>query len=100
MHAKVDLNGIFDIAVRRGLVDSNPIPGRRALVTIPKSESKAALTLAQIRTFFAKLAMGAVIMVLAAIAGSRVVCLRDSWLRLGSEARILVGGLGALTSGV
>jgi len=56
VHAKVDLNGIFDFAIRRGLVDSNPIPGLRALVTIPKSESKAALTLPQIRTFFARLA--------------------------------------------
>ena len=53
---KVDLNGIFDFAIRSGLVDSNPIPGLRALVTIPRSESKAALTLPQIRTFFAKLA--------------------------------------------
>jgi integrase len=56
VHAKVDLNGIFDFAIRAGLGDGNPIPGLRALVTVPKSESKAALTLAQIRTFFAKLA--------------------------------------------
>jgi len=55
VHAKVDLNGIFDHAIRSGLVDSNPIPGLRALVSIPRSESKAALTLPQIRTFFEKL---------------------------------------------
>ena len=50
--AAVDVKGrsaaIFDFAVRRGLVDANPIPGLRALTTIPVSESKAALTLAQI----------------------------------------------------
>jgi len=41
--------------VKRGLVESNPVPGLRGLVRIPRSESKAALTLAQIRELFTKL---------------------------------------------
>jgi integrase len=55
VNVKGDLSAIFDYAVARGLVDGNPVPGLRALVRIPHSESKAALTLAQIRDFYAKL---------------------------------------------
>ena len=55
VNVKGDLSAIFDFAVRRGLVDANPIPGLRALTTIPVSESKAALTLPQIRQFFTRL---------------------------------------------
>jgi integrase len=52
---KGDLSAIFDYAVVRGLVDTNPVPGLRALVHIPQCESKAALTLPQLREFFTKL---------------------------------------------
>lgn len=52
---KGDLSAIFDYAVVHGLVDANPMPGLRALARIPQSESKAALTLPQIREFFTKL---------------------------------------------
>jgi integrase len=55
INVKCDLSAIFDYAVNRGLVDSNPLPGLRALVRIPPSESKAALTLPQLRQFFTKL---------------------------------------------
>ena len=55
VNVKGDLSAIFDYAVTRGLVDANPLPGLRALVRIPQSESKAALTLPQLREFFAKL---------------------------------------------
>lgn len=55
VNVKCDLSAIFDYAVNRGLVDANPIPGLRALVRIPQSESKAALTLPQLRGLFAKL---------------------------------------------
>jgi integrase len=55
VNVKGDLSAIFDYAVTRGLVDANPVPGLRALVRVPQSESKAALTLAQIRDFYAKL---------------------------------------------
>ena len=36
-------------------MDASPIPGLRALARIPQSESKAALTLPQLRALFAKL---------------------------------------------
>ena len=52
---KGDLSAIFDYAVVHGLVDTNPVPGLRALVHIPQCESKAALTLPQLREFFTKL---------------------------------------------
>jgi integrase len=55
VNVKGDLSAIFDYAVARGLVDANPLPGLRALVRIPQSESKAALTLPQLRDLFAKL---------------------------------------------
>jgi integrase len=55
VNVKGDLSAIFDYAVKRGLVDANPLPGLRALVRIPQSESKAALTLPQLRQFFVKL---------------------------------------------
>ena len=55
VNVKSDLSAIFDFAMQRGLVASNPVPGLRGLVRIPRSESKAALTLAQIRELFAKL---------------------------------------------
>ena len=55
VNVKSDLSAIFDFATQRGLVESNPVPGLRGLVRIPRSESKAALTLAQIRDLFAKL---------------------------------------------
>ena len=55
VNVKGDLSAIFDYAVNRGLVDTNPMPGLRALVRIPQSESKAALTLSQLRYLFAKL---------------------------------------------
>ncbi len=55
VNVKGDLSAIFDYAVKRGLVDANPLPGLRALVRIPQSQSKAALTLPQLRQFFAKL---------------------------------------------
>jgi integrase len=55
VNVKGDLSAIFDYAVARGLVDANPMPGLRALVRIPQSESKAALTLPQLRDLFAKL---------------------------------------------
>jgi len=52
IHVKGDLSAIFQYAVVRGLVDSNPIPGLRGLLRIPASQSKAVLTADQIRTFF------------------------------------------------
>jgi integrase len=55
VNVKSDLTAIFDFALHRGLVESNPVPGLRGLVRIPRSESKAALTLPQIRDLFAKL---------------------------------------------
>ena len=55
VNVKSDVSGVFDFAIKRGLVDSNPVPGLRGLVRIPRSESKAALTLPEIRTFFTKL---------------------------------------------
>jgi len=55
VNVKGDLSAIFDYAVNRGLVDANPMPGLRALVRIPQSESKAALTLPQLRALFVKL---------------------------------------------
>ena len=55
VNVKGDLSAIFDFAVKRGLVESNPVPGLRGLVRIPRSESKAALTLPQIRDLFARL---------------------------------------------
>jgi integrase len=55
VYVKGDLSSIFDYAVAHGLVDANPVPGLRALVHAPQSESKAALTLPQLREFFTKL---------------------------------------------
>jgi integrase len=55
VNVKGNLSAIFDYAVAHGLVDANPVPGLRALVHTPKSESKAALTLPQLRDLFAKL---------------------------------------------
>ncbi|MGC9985840.1 MAG: integrase arm-type DNA-binding domain-containing protein [Polyangia bacterium] len=55
VRVKGDLSQIFDHAVAHGLVDANPVPGLRALVHAPQSESKAALTLPQLREFFSKL---------------------------------------------
>jgi len=55
INVKCDLSAVYDYAVRRGLVDTNPVPGLRALIRTPPSESKAALTLPLLRTFFAKL---------------------------------------------
>ncbi len=55
VNVKGDLSAIFDFAIQRGLVDSNPVPGLRGLVRIPRSESKAALTLPQLRDLFGKL---------------------------------------------
>jgi len=55
VYVKGDLSAIFEFAVVRGLADSNPIPGLRGLVRIPKSESKAVLTLPQVRDFYTKL---------------------------------------------
>lgn len=52
IHVKGNLNSIFEFALQRGLVDNNPIPGLRGLVRIPKSESKAVLSLKQIRDFY------------------------------------------------
>src|SRR5262249_38218458 len=46
---------IFAFAIRRGLADSNPALALRGLHRTPRSESKAALALPQIRTFFTKL---------------------------------------------
>jgi len=51
IHVKGDLSAIFQYAVIRGLVDSNPIPGLRGLLRIPVSQSKAVLTADQIRAF-------------------------------------------------
>ncbi|MFO1360553.1 tyrosine-type recombinase/integrase [Plasticicumulans sp.] len=55
IHIKGDLSGIFDFALVRGLTDSNPIPALAGLVRAPASESKAALSLAQVRAFFVAL---------------------------------------------
>lgn len=55
IHVKGDLSAIFQYAVIRGLVDSNPIPGLRGLLKIPTSKSKAVLTADQIRTFYRSL---------------------------------------------
>lgn len=52
IHVKGDLSAIFQYAVIRGLVDSNPIPGLRGLLKIPVSKSKAVLTADQIRAFY------------------------------------------------
>ncbi|HNQ04894.1 MAG TPA: integrase arm-type DNA-binding domain-containing protein [Thiobacillaceae bacterium] len=52
IHVKGDLSAIFQHAVVRGLVDSNPIPGLRGLLKIPSSQSKAVLTADQIRAFY------------------------------------------------
>ena len=55
IHVKGDLSAIFQFAVIRGLVDSNPIPGLRGLLKIPASQSKAVLTADQIRAFYCAL---------------------------------------------
>jgi integrase len=55
VNVKSDLSAIFDFAMQRGLIESNPIPGLRGLLRIPRSESKAALTLRQLRDLFARL---------------------------------------------
>lgn len=54
VNVKGDLSGIFNYALVRGLVAGNPMPSLSALVRMPTSEGKAALTLAQIRDFFAQ----------------------------------------------
>lgn len=55
IHVKGDLSAIFQFAVIRGLVDSNPIPGLRGLLKIPAGQSKAVLTADQIRAFYCAL---------------------------------------------
>lgn len=55
IRVKGDLSAIFQYAVIRGLVETNPIPGLRGLLKIPVSQSKAVLTAEQIRVFFLSL---------------------------------------------
>lgn len=55
IHVKGDLSSLFEFAMRRGFVETNPIPGLRGLLRVPRSESKAVLSLAQLRDFFIKL---------------------------------------------
>lgn len=52
IHVKGDLSAIFEFAVVRGLVESNPIPNLRGLLRMPVSESKAVMTREQIRQFY------------------------------------------------
>ena len=52
IHVKGDLTAIFDFALKRGLIDANPIPALRGLVRVPKSQSKAVLSFVQIREFY------------------------------------------------
>lgn len=55
IHVKGDLNAIFEFAIVRGLADANPIPTLRGLLKIPPSQSKAVLTVNQIRSFYREL---------------------------------------------
>ena len=52
---RADIGQIFDFALTRGLVETNPMPGLRGLVKVPRSSSKAVLTRDQITEFFGKL---------------------------------------------
>lgn len=52
IHVKGDLSAIFDYAVVRGLADTNPIPGLRGLLRVPSSQSKAAMSISQIKAFY------------------------------------------------
>ncbi|MBL8486870.1 MAG: integrase arm-type DNA-binding domain-containing protein, partial [Rhodocyclaceae bacterium] len=56
VHTKGDISAVFDFAVSRGWCDANPVFMLRALVAIPKSQSKAVLLAADLRQFFKKLA--------------------------------------------
>lgn len=51
IHVKGDLSAIFEFAVVRGLVEANPIPSLRGLLRVPFSESTAAMTREQIKSF-------------------------------------------------
>jgi integrase len=56
VHAKGDLSGVFDYAVRHGWCDANPVYLMRSLVAFPKSQSKAVLLAPDLRKLFPLLA--------------------------------------------
>ncbi len=56
IRVKTDLAGLFRYGMVRGLIDNNPVIGLAGLIPVPASESKAVLTLKQIREFFTNLA--------------------------------------------
>lgn len=56
VHAKGDMSGVFDYAVRHGWCDANPVFLMRSLIAFPKSQNKAVLLAPDLRKFFPLLA--------------------------------------------
>lgn len=56
VHAKGDLSGVFDYAVRHGWCDANPVFLMRSLVAFPKSQNKAVLLAPDLRKLFGLMA--------------------------------------------